>query len=189
MTPKISLRPVKSTDTDYDLIQDLLLSAFPECERHDLPEQSHNVDADDVPMTCFAAYETATNRLIGFATIWDMGAYRYIEHLATADIARNCGYGGMILDQIIDMSASPIVLEVEPEEMDPMARRRIGFYERHGLHLWRDRDYLQPPYRAGGESVRLMLMATEGLTPEAHFDGIVRDLVSVVYPPQSDSVR
>ena len=50
-----------------------------------------------------------------------------------------------------------VVIEVELHE-DEMARRRIGFYERHRMTLI-DKEYLQPPYQS---RIRLSALATDG---------------------------
>lgn len=96
---------------------------------------------------------------------------------------RNGGIGGAIIDAVTAMNPEvPVVLEVEPESSGDMACRRIAFYKRHGLRLWRGCDYMQPAYRPGGERVRLMIMATGGLDAEHDFDRVVNGLLSRVYP-------
>lgn len=183
--PKIVLRPVTSADGDYAAIEGLLVRAFPESERRDLDAQRHNVDDPGVPVTCYGAYAEGRDGLAGFITVWDMGGYRYIEHLATAEAVRNGGIGGAIVDAVMrTVPATPLVLEAEPEGSGEMARRRMAFYERHGLRAWRGYDYLQPPYRPGGERVPLVLMATQGLDAAADFARVAADLARRVYPPQ-----
>lgn len=182
MQRQIILKPVTTDSRDYAAIESLLVQAFPESERRDLEAQAHNVDSVNVPMTCYAAYCMDSDDFAGFVTVWMVDGYRYVEHLATSESVRNGGVGGAIIDAVVAMSPElPVVLEVEPEALDEMARRRIGFYERHGFSLWRSRDYMQPPYRLGGESVRLMIMATGGLDAERDFDRVVSGIVSQVY--------
>lgn len=182
MQRQITLRAVTTDSPDYAAIEALLLRAFPENERRDLDAQAHNVDSDSVPMTCYAAYSGESGEFAGFITVWTLDGYRYVEHLATSESVRNGGIGGAIVDAVTAMEPDvPVVLEVEPESFGEMVRRRIGFYERHGLRLWRGRDYLQPPYRPGGESVRLMIMSTDGLEAERDFDRVVDGIIERVY--------
>ncbi len=182
MQRQITLRPITTDSPDYAAIEALLVRAFPESERRDLDAQAHNVDCESVPMTCYAAYCRNSGEFAGFITVWMLDGYRYIEHLATSENIRNGGIGGVIVDAVTAMDQEvPVVLEVEPESFGEMACRRIGFYERHGLRLWRGRNYMQPPYRPGGESVRLMIMASDGLDAERDFDRVVNGLISRVY--------
>lgn len=183
MQRQITLKPVSTDSPDYEAIETLLIRAFPESERRDLDAQAYNVDNESVPMICYAAYCEASGQFAGFVTVWTLGDYRYVEHLATSESVRNGGLGGAIIDAVKEMTPRmPMVLEVEPEYSGEMACRRIGFYERHGLRLWRGREYTQPPYRPGGESVRLMIMATDGLDNERDYDRVVGGIISQVYP-------
>lgn len=182
MKRQITLQPVTTDSPDYAAIESLLVRAFPESERRDLDVQAYNTDSDMVPMTCYAAYCADSVVFAGFVTVWTLDGYRYVEHLATSEVVRNGGIGGAIVDAVTAMMPKmPVVLEVEPESLGEMARRRIGFYERHGLRLWRNRDYMQPPYRPGGESVRLMIMATDDLDADRDFDRVVGGIVARVY--------
>ena len=51
----------------------------------------------------------------------------------------------MLMDALLAEKKRPMVLEVELPE-DALTRRRIGFYERHGL-VFNSYPYLQPPMR------------------------------------------
>lgn len=60
----------------------------------------------------------------------------------------------------------PLVIEVEPPT-DEMACRRIGFYERNGLRLWNDVEYVQPPYSPDRHAIELKLMTYGGISLSA----------------------
>ncbi len=183
MQRQITLRAVTTDNPDYTAIEALFVRAFPESERRDLDAQAYNVDSESVPMTCYAAYCDDSGEFAGFITVWLLDGYRYVEHFATSESIRNGGIGGAIIDAITAINPDvPMVLEVEPESFGEMACRRIGFYERHGLRLWRGYEYIQPPYRPGGERVCLMIMATEGLDAERDYDRVVGGIISRVYP-------
>ena len=60
-----------------------------------------------------------------------------------------------------------------------MAQRRLDFYTRLGF-VKQDFDYIQPPYREGGVSVPLHLMATANLTQDMLIS-LKQTLYEVVY--------
>ena len=71
-------------------------------------------------------------------------------------------------------------LEVEYPENET-SRRRIEFYKRAGLRVWETQKYVQPPYRKGGESLPLLLMATDGLEESSDFPKVMSVIHSNVY--------
>ena len=66
------------------------------------------------------------------------------------------------------------------EPTEEMARRRIGFYQRHGFQLW-ESPYLQPPYRAGDDLLPMQLMAWGALREKEAFDEVKQTLYREVY--------
>lgn len=115
----------------------------------------------------------------GFITWWDFGGFVYGEHFAMLPECRGAGIGGEVIDRFVADAGKPVVLEVELPTNDT-ARRRIGFYERHGFTLC-DAEYVQPPYDAGGEGVPMRLMS-HGMSLDAETFERVRDtLYAEVY--------
>lgn len=155
----ITIRDINTDDSHYPWVEALMLDAFPEDERRDTAAQRANVDSNPCFHCCLAEDD---GRPIGLFCYWDFGSFCYCEHFATDPFLRNRGYGSQVLRSAIERIGRPLVLEVEMPA-DNMSRRRIGFYRRHGLHLWEDVEYVQPPYRDGGNSLPMMLMATDGL--------------------------
>ncbi|MCM1066740.1 MAG: GNAT family N-acetyltransferase [Muribaculaceae bacterium] len=97
----------------------------------------------------------------GLVTTWHFDHFNYIEHFATMPALRGAGVGSYTLQSLIQGFDTPWVLEVErPAADNPMAARRIAFYERNGFHLL-DYDYIQPPYAPGLPEVPLLLMSTD----------------------------
>ena len=96
-----------------------------------------------------------SGEFIGFIAVWKLSEFIFIEHFAMHPDKRGKGYGARALSALFK-TYGQAVLEVEPPE-DEIKRRRVAFYERCGFHLSRE-EYYQPPYREGGEAVRLMLM-------------------------------
>lgn len=116
---------------------------------------------------------------MGLITAWNLDGFYYLEHLATTPLIRNRGYGKQIIQQIKDLLPGVIVLEVEHPE-DEMSRRRIGFYQRCGFQLC-EKEYIQPPYREGGEEVPLFLMYSGTDSIDDAFDTIRQRIYKEVY--------
>lgn len=115
----------------------------------------------------------------GFITWWDFGGFVYGEYFAMLPECRGAGIGGEVIDRFVADAGKPVVLEVELPTND-MARRRIGFYERHGFAVC-DADYAQPPYDAGGECVPMRLMS-HGMSLDAEaFERVRSILYAEVY--------
>lgn len=168
-------REIHTTDSAYAQVERLWLTAFPEAERRDTAAQQANTDTQP-NFHCLVAEDT---HMVGFLTYWDFGAFCYVEHFATLPSVRNSGYGSAILREVLCRAGKPIVLEVESPDTE-LSQRRVHFYERNGLTLWQV-PYIQPAYRAGGESVPMFLMATAPLSAEHDFPTIRRTLYSEVY--------
>lgn len=173
----IQLRPIRTNDASYAFVENLFLTAFPEDERRDIEAQRYNTD-NNLLFHCYLAEED--NEPVGFFTFWDFGAFCYGEHFAIAPNRRNGGYGQQTIRALLKLINRPMVLEVElPKE--EMSRRRIGFYERQGFTLWEKVPYMQPPYREGGHSIPMYLMATDGLNPKEDFEHVKQCIYKEVY--------
>lgn len=118
-------------------------------------------------------------RFCGFITWWDFGGFVYGEHFAMLPECRGAGIGGEVIDRFVADAGKPVVLEVELPTND-MARRRIGFYERHGFAVC-DADYAQPPYDAGGGCVPMRLMSHGMSLDEEAFERVKDTLYIDVY--------
>lgn len=180
----ISLEKIHTTDGRYAFVESLLASAFPEVERRDTAAQRYFTDNN--PNFCCYLVKAETE-CVGFITVWDFVRFCYIEHFAIDGRCRNSGYGREAISTLMSMVGRPFVLEVELPE-DEMSRRRIGFYQRQGFHLWDTCSYLQPPYRKGGETLPMYLMASATLNPETCFSLIKSRLYSDVYGVDEKSV-
>lgn len=102
----------------------------------------------------------------GLVTWWKLDGFSYIEHFAVSPAMRSNGIGSLALSRFIARNEKQsVVLEVEPESTGEMARRRIGFYRRHGFSPHPGFHYVQPPYTPESSPVELMLM-TSGIAPE-----------------------
>lgn len=113
-----------------------------------------------------------------FAT-WETEEFLFIEHFAVKEEYRNGGYGGFLLDTFLKGIHKPVVLEVE-EPTDELTRRRIAFYERHGM-VYNVYFYLQPPLRRGNALLPLKLMTSPGRIDEMTFEQYRKRIYEVVY--------
>lgn len=108
-----------------------------------------------------------SNKLLGIMAIWDFDEFRYIEHFAVCEESRNRGLGGELLQQLMDETKKPIILEVEPLE-DEIKKRRIEFYRRKGFKL-NPYEYVQLPLAEGRNPVPLKIMSfPKALTSEEY---------------------
>ncbi len=172
----LKLTPIKTTDPVYPFVEQLLHDSFPLAERRDDKAQRDNTDHNPR----FTCYFISDDELpVGLITAWDLDGFYYLEHLATTPLIRNRGYGKQIIQQIKDLLPGVIILEVEHPE-DEMSRRRIGFYQRCGFQLC-EKEYIQPPYREGGEEVPLFLMYSGTDSIDDAFDTIRQRIYKEVY--------
>lgn len=140
----------------------LYTSSFPPEERRPWNDIVHPESPFGPHLSIIEVTDDSGNRRFGgLITIWEFDHIRYVEHFAVDETLRGSGIGAEILRRVLEASTKPLVLEVEPpEESNPMAARRIGFYRRCGLELL-DYPYIQPPYSPGLPSVPLLLMTSD----------------------------
>jgi len=150
----IELRPLDAAD--IAAAQSLYTNSFPPEERR--PWQQI---ADTASMPCLYGLYTADGSFAGLITVWNFDRYAYVEHFAVDPVRRSGGIGAKAIAALRQKLGIPVVLEVEPlDHPDPMAPRRIAFYQRCGFTLL-DHPYIQPPYAPGLPSVPLCLMTTD----------------------------
>lgn len=173
----IKFNPVKTTDTSYAFVENLLHESFPEEERRDDDMQRYNTDNNPL-FTTYLITDDA--EYIGLITLWRLSGFLYVEHLATSPSVRNKGYGKMIMQALLNnFPDSKIVLEVELPE-DEFSKRRIGFYERNGFVLCR-KSYMQPPYRKSGSPIPMHIMFSGADSIDGMFDTITSEIYKNVY--------
>lgn len=117
---------------------------------------------------------------IGIFIYWDFEKFVYVGHFAVDENQRGKGIGEEYLSQFVQRLNKPAILEVEKPE-NPMAVRRIGFYQRLGFTL-STRPYIQPAYSPEKEDVPLYLMEyPNGTLTETHFEEVVEVIHREVY--------
>lgn len=175
----IKFIPVKTEDSRYAFIENLLHESFPEGERREDGRQRYNVDNNPL-FTTYLINDEEADISVGVITVWRFKKFCYVEHLATSPNIRNKGYGNKIIRTLLDGCKDiTVVLEVELPE-DEMSKRRIGFYERNGFRLC-TKNYLQPPYRLGGKPIPMYLMFSGCESIDEYFENIKAEIYSNVY--------
>lgn len=173
----IGLQQITTKDIRYyAYMENLLTSSFPVEEYRELSILREYADS----LPCFYCHIILDDsNPIGFLSYWDLGDFMYIEHLAVDAKLRNGGYGQEVLAHLDHQSGKPIVLEVE-RPTEEIAQRRIQFYQRQGYKLWKE-EYVQPPYRIGGEELPMYLMVKGKLHPDRDFERIKNTIYRIVY--------
>ena len=168
------------TEKTFDEIFPLLESAFPVTELRVKEDQRALLGEP-----CYRLYGVRREGAFAatFAT-WEIEDFLYIEHFAVKEEYRNGGYGGMLLDALLAEKKRPMVLEVELPE-DALTRRRIGFYERHGL-VFNSYPYLQPPMRKGQGVLPLRLMTKPAAIDAKTYQRYKKRIHSLVYKYEGD---
>lgn len=137
----------------FGRLMQLYRDAFPPCERR-TEEQLKDLITSRDNMYFNAVWDGGT--LAGLFVYWDMGDFRYLEHLAIFDSMRNRNIGGRVLEWIAANLPGLCLLEAEPED-GRMASRRIGFYRRNGYQVL-STDYIQPSYEDGSDACPLWIL-------------------------------
>lgn len=153
---------------------ELYLSAFVENERRGLDYQMEAMSKTNYNFEAILDDE----ELIGVIGWWSLAMCDFVEHLATFPSVRNRGYGAILIQEYINATEKPILLEVEPP-VGEIERRRIGFYERLGF-CFNEHNYAQPSY-SGGDELELMVMSYPSLITEQELDEFKRESFPIVH--------
>lgn len=141
-------------------------------ERRDRRDQLEAFGEDK--FVCWIIEENG-NR-VGFLNVWEFEEFAYFEHFVVYERFRGNGCGGRALDMLLKKYGK-VVLEAEPPE-EGIRRRRINFYERHGLKV-NPQFYWQPPFRKGGKGCELKILSYPDLLTD--YDGVVGKIYGEVY--------
>lgn len=159
----------------FDSIFPLLEKAFPVTELREKERQRALLQEP-----CYRLYGVRKeDDFTAVFAVWEIEDFLYIEHFAVHEKYRNSGFGGMLLDTLTEEKNRPLVLEVEEPE-DELTRRRIGFYERHGL-VYNDYPYLQPPMRKGQDMLPLKLMTKPSAIGAETYERYKKRIYEIVY--------
>ena len=164
----LEIQRINTSDREYyEYMENLLTASFPPEEYRELSELKRYTDTLPRFYNNIILYD---KKPIGLITWWDFDDFYYIEHFAIDPNHRNGGYGRKLMEHVSALLNRPIVLEVElPHE--EMAERRIDFYKRQGFTLW-EKEYIQPPYKAGYDGIPMYLMVLGSLDSNRDFDTV-----------------
>lgn len=163
------------TESEFDRVFALMEESFPSDERRPYEEQKALLSRPEYRIEVWEE----DGCICGFAAVWELDGFLFLEHLAVNPKDRNCGIGAKILQELLAKEMLPLCLEVELPETE-LAARRIGFYERNGL-CYNEYDYTQPPISKGKEPVPLRIMTSGGTVTEDEFIRIKQFLYKRVY--------
>ena len=141
----------KMKDNEFRAVYDILHNSFDKDEIRSYDGQKKLFEDTD-----YSIYVGQTE-INGLLAVWNFGKARYIEHFAVDEKYRNNKLGSVMLEEYLNMSKSPVILEVELPGSE-FTDRRIGFYKRHGFKF-NDYDYVQPPMEEGKSPVPLRIMS------------------------------
>lgn len=159
----------------FDEAFPLLERAFPATELREKERQRALLQEP-----CYRLYGVeGEGGLQALFAVWEIADFLYIDHFTVREDCRNGGFGGRLLDRLVAEKGRPVVLEVELPE-DEMARRRIGFYERHGF-TYNAYPYLQPPMREGQGMQPLRMMTHPSAIDEKTYERYKRLIYQTAY--------
>lgn len=123
-----------------DFARDLFETSFPPEERYDFDLVYYR---DSEVFSFLVVSEGAEP--VGIISYNDFVDFIYVEHFAIHGSLRGRGYGGRVITEFFARQGDKqVVLEVEmPNDED--SRRRIDFYQKHGMTL-NTQCYWQPSY-------------------------------------------
>ncbi len=145
---------------------------FPEDERRSKAQFLELAENPDV----FIYQLQTENGAIGYVVLWDLENYYFLEHFEVFEEFRNQKFGAEILG-VLKQKFERIILESEPDSLDEIAKRRIGFYERNGFEII-SKKYIQPSYGEGKNELPLYLMSCFEVED---LEKIIKKIHSIVY--------
>lgn len=113
---------------------------------------------------------------VGYLIIWEFSDFIFVEHFEIFETHRRVNLGSDVLT-ILTQNLKNIILETEPENLNPIAERRVKFYQRNDFKIL-DKNYIQPSYGDGKEALNLWLMGT--FSPE-NLEKIISEIHHIVY--------
>jgi len=169
------------TEETFDAVFPLLEEAFPVTELRTKADQRALLQN---PLYRLWGVRGEDGSFWAVFAFWEIEEFLYIEHFAVDKTYRNDGQGGKLLDRLLEEKGKPVVLEVELPE-DDLTRRRVGFYERHGL-VFNDYPYMQPPMRKGQAAIPLRIMTKPAAIDETTYHRYKKLIHRIVYQYEGD---
>jgi GNAT superfamily N-acetyltransferase len=150
---------------------------FPEDERRSKEQFLFLADHPDA----FVYNIHKEDTLIGYAVIWELTDFFFLEHFEIFEDFRNQKLGEATLEAMKEKFGK-IILETERETHSEIAKRRLQFYERNGFGIL-EKNYTQPSYGEGKPSLKLILMGN--FIPQ-NLETAIQEIYENVYEVDSE---
>lgn len=144
------LRPMQAHE--FPAVHRLMQQAFPLQEYRSFSDAEALLSKNEYEILVYIEED----EIIGFIAHWLLDGFRFVEHFAVRQSARQGGIGSGIMRAYLAQSDVPAVLEVEATGSE-LAQRRIGFYQRLGFAL-STVGYMQPCLQGAVSDIPLLLM-------------------------------
>ena len=149
------------------------------------PPNERRITSGQLALMDNALYQIRTlqesEKILALMAVWMLDGMIFLEHFAVAADCRSQGIGGRMLDALTAEAEKQdlnLILEVEMPT-DELTRRRIGFYQRHGMHF-NEYEYYQMPLREGDTPTEMRLMSSRALS-EIQFQNARSEIYRHVY--------
>lgn len=165
------------TNSNDKLLAQLLpiyIEAFPPTERRSEEQLKRLIDKNRNMYFNVLLFEGKT---AGLFIYWDMEDFYFLEHLAISANMRNHKIGQQVLSWIAENLNGLQLLEVEPEDSNEFAVRRINYYKRNG-YIILDKTYQQPSYSDNNLNYPLWIMGNKE-TPK--LSGYLNRIITEAY--------
>lgn len=140
-------------DTQLKQIYDIMLRSYPQNELRSEAEQYEVSQLGELELKTIEE----EGIICGFLSAWHLESCVLIEHIAIDLAYRGRGYGRRLLEELLDEVEKPIVVSVSPSD-DPVARKRVEFYQKSGFKLCFF-DYYMPPMQPQFSPVEMLVMS------------------------------
>jgi len=172
----MNLYPLNIEDRfKFDNVIELYLSSFPPVERRTIIDLIDQINSND--NYTLEIISDDDNNFAGFISMWRFKNFIFIEHFAISSKYRNKGYGKEVLSYLKDREKLPLVGEIEPPNMSPMALRRRNFYERQGFQIWDKIEYFQPSFVKEHKDIPLILISLGSVANEEFMQNKVKNIL------------
>lgn len=166
---------------DFSAIFSLMKRSFPLEEFREMAAQERLLQH---PAYRIYVVRDGAQKIKSFLAAWEFDTFRFVEHLAVDPSIRGGGLGGKMIEEYLERDKRPVFLEVEPPKTE-IARRRIGFYQRHGIRL-NQFAYWQQPLREGDVPMPLLVMSWPEPVSAQEFEPFKKIIYREVYGVTED---
>jgi ribosomal protein S18 acetylase RimI-like enzyme len=140
-------------ELDFDKIYSAYSHTFPEEERRNLSQFQELTRGENVAVFSLENQDFS----FGYAILWQFDSFCFLEHFEIFEEFRGQNLGSSVLKKM-QSDFGNILLEIEPENLNDTAKKRLSFYKKNGFEVV-NKNYVQPPYEKGKPAVKFWLLA------------------------------